>query len=49
MIFDTFNSNRTDATSGAGNALFSGEPEFTPFLINRVRVAQSFVFCVVYS
>jgi hypothetical protein len=34
-----------DITSGAGTTNFSGPPEFTP----SFRVAQSLVFCVVFS
>ena len=40
-------SNRTGATSGAGDAYPSGAPVFTPD-ISGVRVARSLLFCVVF-
>ena len=47
MLFVSFKSNTTGVTSGAGIANPSGELEFTPAFI-RVRIAWSFVFCVVF-
>ena len=46
MLFVSFNSNTTGATSGAGTAYSFGAPEFTTPSISVVRVTQSLVFCV---
>ena len=47
MLFVSFKSNTTGVTSGAGIANPSGELEFTRAFI-MVRIAWSFVFCVVF-
>ena len=42
-----FQSNTMGATTDAGTAHLSGDPEFIP-VFNRVRVALSIIFCVVF-
>jgi hypothetical protein len=47
MIFVSFCSNMTGITSGAGTANLSGNLDSPPYFCG-VRVAESFVFCVMF-
>ena len=48
MLFYYNECNMMDATGRAGTSYPSGAPEFTP-ICSVVRVAQSLVFCVLFS